>query len=287
MNLHKVRRGTAVFGLMTAMVAVVLTSPSVASAESPPSSVEVSSTTLEQGQTFTVTEQLFNPEDFTISHSKAAIYGLEVPIVQVADLVSCTGTVAPCSQLGSSYRAPVGDIGPGESRTAVFTLRVKDDAPLGQLTLRHQHVGDNFSFETLDGPVIMVTAMAADLAVALEASSYGLLISTVTYTITASNLGPAEATGIRLTATYAAGLRFLSSPACVRVPHTRTVNCDIASLAAGATVSVTFTTVAELLALGPFSTQAERAQSTPGDPDSTNDSATVTCTALTGLLVSC
>jgi uncharacterized repeat protein (TIGR01451 family) len=287
MNLRRTRRGTTIVWLVTAMITVGLAGPSVAAAEPPTSSVEVSPTTLQPGQTFTVTEQLFNPEDFTVTGAKAAVYGLEIPIVDVAELVSCTGTVAPCSQFFSSFRAPVGDLPAGESRTVEFTLRVKDGAQPVQFTLQHQFVGDNFAFAILDGPVITVTGGEADLAVSLDASPRGVLTSTVTYTISVSNAGPADATGIRLVATYAAGLRFTGSASCTRVPDTRNVNCDIAALPAGATATASFSTAAGLLAIGPFTTRVKREQSTPGDPNPANDSAARTCSALTGLLVRC
>lgn len=270
------------------MVATIMfVGGSVAAAAPPSSSVEVSPTTVGRGEIFTVTETVHNPEAFTVTGAKPAIYGKELSIVGITELVGCSGNTAPCSALGSSYRAPVGDLPAGESRTVAFTLRVRDDAPAGQFTLQHQLVGDNFSFEILDGPVITVELAAADLGVSLNASSRGLLVSTVDYAIGVSNVGPGNATGIRLVATYAAGLRYRASPDCTRVADTRTVNCDIASLAAGASRTVRFSAEAGLLAIGPFTTRVERQQSTPNDPNPSNDSASRTCTALTGLLVSC
>lgn len=274
--------------VVAGMVAAgVLVGSTAAGAEPPTSSVEVSPTTVAAGGTFTVTQTIFNPEDFTVTGGKPAIYGKESAIVGIADLVGCSGNTAPCHALGSSYRAPVGDVPPGESRTVVFTLRVKDDAVGGAFTLQHQFVGDNFSFETFDGPVVTVVPPAADLAVSLGASAHGLLVSRVDYTITVRNNGPGNATGIRLVATYAAGLQFARSNDCTRVAGTRNVNCDVAALPAGSARTLRFSADAGLLALGPFTTRVVRQQSTPSDPNPTNDSAARTCTALTGLLVSC
>ncbi|MGH3995472.1 MAG: hypothetical protein ACRDSN_23780, partial [Pseudonocardiaceae bacterium] len=68
---------------------------------------------------------------------------------------------------------------------------------------------------------------------------------------------------------------------------TRTVNCDIASLPAGATATARFATDVGLLALGPFDATVVRQQSMPDDPNPANDSDTETCRAVTGLLVKC
>lgn len=273
------------------MVAAMVTTIALAlpaGAVTPSSSVEAAPTTVAPGQTFTVTQTIHNPETFTVTAAKAAIYGEEVAITAVADLVSCTGTIAPCGQLGSSYRGGVGDLPGGESRTVVFTLVVRADAPAGPFTLQHQHVGDNFAFEVLDGPVITVDTVEADLAVSIQGNpNPGLLSVRVDYTIRVTNNGPDNATNIRVTANYAAGLGYDGSSQCSRVSGTRTVHCDIPALAAGASATARFSTDAGLLALGPFTTTAHRTSSTPNDPNSANDTSAETCTALTALIVTC
>jgi hypothetical protein len=288
MNLQRSRRRAAILSVAAAMVTTLLASPA-ASAAPLSSSADVNPTTVGRGQTFTVTVSLYNPEQFTVTNAKAAVYGTPAALTDTTDLVSCTGAVADCSAYFSSYRAPVGDLPAGESRTVTFTLRVKDGAEPGPFTLQSQFVGDNYAFETLDGPVVTVTGtpQTADLGVSLGASVRGGLVSTVDYAITVSNTGPAGAAGIRVAASYAAGLQYAGSTKCAHVPNTRTVTCDIASLAAGASTTVRFSASAGLLALGPFTTTATRVAGSPADPNSRNDRASRTCTALTGLLVSC
>jgi uncharacterized repeat protein (TIGR01451 family) len=275
--------------LVTVVVgAGLVMAPQVAMADPPPSSaIDVTPTALQPGETFTVTQTIYNDRDFTIVGAKAALYGKEKSLVEVADLVSCTGTIAPCGALGSSYRGGFGDLPSGESRTVVFTLKVKDTATSGQLTLQHQFVGDNYAFETLDGPAITVVADETDLAVSLTAVARGLLASRITYTITVRNTGQPTASNIRVTAAYPAGLVYAGSPNCTRVGNTRTVTCDIASLAGGASATRTFSVDASLLAVGALTTSATRTQSAPADPNAANDRASKTCTALTGLLVRC
>jgi len=183
----------------------------------------------------------------------------------------------------------LGDLAPTETRTVVFTLRVKDTASPGNLTLQHQFVGDNYAFDVTGGPVLTITGtpQTADVAVGLTATPRGILTSRITYVITVSNNGPSVATDVRVTATYASGLSYGSSSDCSRVSGTRNVNCDVSSLAPGASTTLRFTANAGLLALGSFTTTAQRTQSTPADPNAANDKAAKSCSALTGLLVSC
>jgi uncharacterized repeat protein (TIGR01451 family) len=286
MSPQRSRRRAAILSLAAATVTLLSVAP--ATAAPPSSSAEVSPTTVGQGQTFTVTEQIYNTQQFTITNAKAALYGAPQSLVDTADLVSCTGATADCSAYFSSFRAPVGDLPAGESRTVTFTFRVKDDAQPGPLTVQTQLVGDNYALETLDGPVLTVTGTppAADIGVSVTATPRGIP-SNITYAITVTNHGPGAATAIRLAATYPAGLQYSGSNGCTRVGTTRNVTCDIASLASGATTTVNFSTVAGLLALGPFTTTVHRQQSTPADPNASNDSAARTCTALTGLIVKC
>lgn len=277
---------SAAAALATAFIAVA----PAAQADTPTSAVAVSPTTVLPGQTFTVTQTIHNPTDFTVTFAKGALYGTPTAITDVVDVVSCTNTTAVgCFQAGSSYRAAFGDLEAGGTRTTVWTLRVKDTAAPGSFTLQHQFVGDNYAFETLDGPVITIAepATQADVKVALAATGHGGLNARIDYTLTVTNAGPAAATGIRVVATYPAGLAFASGSGCVRAGTTRTVNCDVASLASGASTTPKFSVNGGLLALGSYTTTAQRTASSPMDPNAANDSASKTCSALTGLIVTC
>jgi uncharacterized repeat protein (TIGR01451 family) len=273
---------TAVVG--TALVAVPATSESAAP---PTSAVEVSSTTLHPGDTFTVTQTVYNAASFTIVGGKAALFGKGgVSLPEMFDLVSCTGAII-CFPLDIEYRGALGSVPSGESRTVVFTFKVREDNPAQSVTLQHQFLGDEYAFELFEGPTLTFGVPEADIAVSLTASARGLLVSRITYTITVRNNGPADATGIRATATYPSGLSYAGSSNCARVGTTRTVNCDIASLASGASTTRSFQADAGLLTLGSFTTTVQRTASSPSDPNAANDTASRSCTALTSLLVRC
>jgi hypothetical protein len=282
--MQRTGRRTAVLAALT--TAVLFGAPAVAFAATPASAIEVSDTTLRAGDTFTVTEQLSNPADFTVTGAKAAVYTKETPIVDLVDLVSCTGSVAPCAPYLGSFRGGVGDLGPGESRTVTFTFKVKDDARGGQFTLQHQLAGDNYAFGVDDGPAVTITAAPkADVKVALTATPRVGLIARVDYVLTVSNTGPASATGVRVTVNPGPGRTVTSVTGCTR--SGATLNCAIGTVAAGASATAKFTSEGGVFAWGAFTATAQRVAGTPADPNAANDSASKKCTAYTGLHVQC
>lgn len=276
-------RRAAALAVLTALA--LFGTPAVANAAPPTSSIDVSPQSVHQGAVFTVTQQLYNPADFTVTAAKAGLYAKEKPIVDLVDLVSCTGTIA-CSQYLGSFRGAVGDLGPGESRTVTFTFRVKDDAPIGAFTLQHQFVGDNYAFETFDGPALTVLAPdQADVQVKLTATPRTSLVARVDYVIKVTNNGPKPATGVTVTATAGANRRVVSATGCTRAGAT--LSCVIGTLASGATATAKFTSEGGFWAWGPFTATAERTASAPADPVAANDSASGRCSAYTGLIVTC
>lgn len=288
--MHRPWRRTTILSSVAALATAFIALAPAAQAETPTSAVDVSTTTVVPGQTFTVTQTIHNDRDFTVTFAKGAIYGNPTAITDVVDVVSCTNTTAVgCFQAGSSYRAAFGDLEAGGTKTTVWTLKVKDTAAPGQFTLQHQFVGDNYAFDILDGPVITIAnpATQADVKVGLAATGHGGLNARIDYTVTVTNNGPAAASGIRVVATYASGLSYESGTGCAHVGTTRNVNCDVASLAPGASATAKFSVNGGLLALGSYTTTAVRTASSPADPNGANDSASKTCSALTGLIVTC
>jgi uncharacterized repeat protein (TIGR01451 family) len=191
--------------------------------------------------------------------------------------------------LGSSLRGSVGDLAAGAGATVVFTLHVKDTAPVGALTLQSQFVGDNFAFETLDGPAVTITGtpLSTDLKVSIAASPHGILTASVDYTITVANLGSVAASDVTLSATYPSAMQFTRGTNCTHTGSARVVNCGIASIAAGSSATAKFSTSVGLLSLGSLPTTVKLVSSTPADSNAGNNSATATCSSVLGLLVSC
>lgn len=269
-------------GLGVGLVFVGASSPALA-APPDPSAVSVSATALVPGDEFTVSFEIFNPEDFTVTSANAQLRTVEASLVGLVDLVSCS---SPCGALGMSFRAPVGDLAPGAGQTVVFTFRVKDSAAAGSYTLEHQFIGGNFAFGAGTGPVLTITQPVADLAVSLDASPRGILTSRINYVVRVDNLGPGDAVSVRVQGAFAAGLSWAHGSGCVRTSG-RNVQCDFGAIPRGGFATAGFSVDAGLLAIGTFSTSVARTASSPSDPVSANDSAHRSCAALTGLLVRC
>ncbi|WP_202873242.1 DUF11 domain-containing protein [Kribbella capetownensis] len=275
--------------LVTALVgAGLVTGAQVAAAAPPSSEISVGTTSVAPGQTFTITQTLNNDRDFDIIGAKAGLYAKEpASLPSLIDIVACPEAYA-CDTLGSSVRGGFHEVKAGESVTLHWTFRVKDDAPAGTIQLQHQFIGENYAFEILDGPSLTIEPAAtnADIAVSMTASVRTLLISRITYTVTIKNNGPSAATDVRVVGTYPNRLLYAGG-SCTRVGTTRTVNCDVGSLASGASVTRTFAADAGLLTIGKLVATAERTASSPDDPAAGNDEASRTCTALTSLMVRC
>ncbi|WP_165956930.1 DUF11 domain-containing protein [Kribbella antibiotica] len=272
--------------LVTVVASAVLIAPGTALAADPPSSaIEVSDTSLNVGQEFTITQTVHNSASFTIVGAKAALFGKTgVSLPSMIELVGCTGATI-CFPLDIEFRAALGDLPSGATRTIVYTFKVLDTAP-ESVTLQHQLLGDEYSFELFEGATLTFAAaqVDADISVGLTGSASG---GRINYTVTVKNNGPAPATGINVAAAYPSGLSYVGASGCTRVGTTRNLNCGVASLAGGASVTKTFSASAGLLTTGSFVATAQRTASSPTDPVAANDKASKSCSILLGLLVRC
>lgn len=270
--------------LVTVVAGATLIAPATAMAADPPTSdIVVSNTSPGAGTEFTITQTVHNAASFTIVGAKAALFGKTgVSLPGMIELLGCTGATI-CYALDIEFRAALGDLPSGATRTIVYTFKVLETAP-PSVTLQHQLLGDEYSFELWEGPTLNFTTPKADVAVGLTGSASGARIN---YTVTVKNNGPATATGINVAAAYPSGLSYVGTNGCTRVGTTRNLNCAVESLASGASVTKTFSASAGLLTTGSFVATAQRTASSPDDSAAGNDKATKTCSILLGLLVRC
>jgi len=135
---------------------------------------------------------------------------------------------------------------------------------------------------------VAIGARSADLSVKLTASPAGLLVHEVTFTATVKNNGPGISTGSTVKFSYANGFVSPYAPGCTVNAGARTATCDFGAIANGASASKSLRLTVGLLTIsGSMPVTATRTASTPTDGNAANDSSTVTCSALTSILVSC
>jgi YVTN family beta-propeller protein len=129
---------------------------------------------------------------------------------------------------------------------------------------------------------------SADLSVKLTANPAGLLVHEVTFTATVKNNGPGAATAATVKFSYANGFVSPSAPGCTVDAGARTATCDLGAVANGTSVAKSLKLTVGLLTIsGSMPVTATRTASSPTDGNAANDSSTVTCSALTSILVSC
>ena len=116
--------------------------------------------------------------------------------------------------------------------------------------------------------------LSADLSIAKSASPSPVFGNqTLTYTLTVTNLGPADSTSITVTDTLPGTVTFVSASAgCAELDGT--VTCDIASLVDGASSELTITVTAPS-SFGNITNTATVAAESPADPTPSNDSVTL------------
>jgi uncharacterized repeat protein (TIGR01451 family) len=141
---------------------------------------------------------------------------------------SCTGTSTVVCNLGSL----------AASASATVTLVVKPTAA-GTITNTASVTGSPTDPNTGNNSATEMTTVtpAADLAVTKSDSPDPVLVSDhLTYTVTVTNNGPSNATGVTMTDTLPASMSFVSAtPSQGTCSGTSTVTCTLGSLAASVT----------------------------------------------------
>ncbi len=98
----------------------------------------------------------------------------------------------------------------------------------------------------------------------------------LSYTITAINNGPSQATGVTVSDPLPAGLTFVDAPGCTYDGAGRTVTCDIGTMAVGVPSTFTITTTVDGDVTGGTVLTNTATVSAASDPDPGNNTATET-----------
>jgi uncharacterized repeat protein (TIGR01451 family) len=118
----------------------------------------------------------------------------------------------------------------------------------------------------------------ADLSVVKTGPATGHVGQPITYTITATNNGPATANGVVVTDTLPKNTGFGSASAtqgsCAPRPHSQAIDCTVGTMASGATATITI--VAKPTTKGTFVNTATIKATSPTDPNAANNTSSVT-----------
>ncbi|MFE9368079.1 hypothetical protein ACFYNN_36140 [Streptomyces sp. NPDC006978] len=134
----------------------------------------------------------------------------------------------------------------------------------------------------------VATPPTADMDVDLTAQPHlGILVLPyLTYTLTARNTGPDAVTSAAVKATLPPGASATNhSTGCTTTGTT--VTCTYGAVTNGASVNKTFRVPLGLLTLSPVTVTGQRTASAPTDTNTANDTAAVTCNALSVVRVTC
>ncbi len=194
---------------------------------------------------------------------------------------SCTDNPGPPETVSCN----VGALAPNGSATASFTARVTSTAA-GTQVENQANVSSIAAgaFPQLDDPSPSNNTSSASLTVNPQADvSLAKTVSNpnpgtddvVVYTLTASNAGPNDATGVKITDSLPAGLDFLdASPGCDN--DSGTVTCNIATIASGGSASVTIKAQTTAAVAGTSVTNGATVSANEQDPNPSNNQAMAT-----------
>ncbi|MCH8991827.1 MAG: DUF11 domain-containing protein, partial [Acidobacteria bacterium] len=195
--------------------------------------------------------------------------------------VSSTPGSPDCTHSAGVVTCTLGDIAAGDSATVTITVTTDPSLAEGAtITNTASAVATELDPVTVNDSVTEDTRITreADLSVTKTDSPDPVVAGeTLTYTITVTNLGPSDASGVTVTDLLPAEATFVSStPGSPDCAHSAgVVTCDLGGIAAGdsATVTITVTTDPSL-AEGATITNTASAAATEPDPATANDSVT-------------
>jgi uncharacterized repeat protein (TIGR01451 family) len=199
--------------------------------------------------------------------------------------------------LGVAFNGSASSDADAGDTVASYNFRFGDgSAPVSQSTPTASHtytspgtyhatltVTDSRGLQSTNTATVDVTVSAqpsADMQITKTGPATGKVGQTLTYIITVKNNGPQTANGVTVTDTLAKNVGFGSvkttQGSCAPKPQQQVVTCNVGTMQAGATVTVTL--VIKPTAKGAFTDTAKVSSTSPNDPVSGNNSSSVTTT---------
>ncbi len=197
-------------------------------------------------------------------------------------LNAATPSAGICAPAGSTVTCLLGGMARAASASIVLDATVASTAS-GTISNTASAIvtgGDVDPTTPNQGTAFTTVLGQADLALTkADAPDPVIAGNTLTYTLTATNLGPGTATGVVLSDSLPAGLAFASAvPATLGCTFSAgTLTCNLGTLAPGASVPVTVTTTVSASTSGTLTNTATLLGNQP-DPAPSNNAATASTT---------
>ncbi|ROO87670.1 hypothetical protein EDD29_5297 [Actinocorallia herbida] len=196
------------------------------------------------------------------------------------------GGVTSATEVGSVDRLALPNLTNGQAFSYDLTVTVESGTAAGTFTSRAQfYTSGGSTTGAVNGPVITVTPAAPDLNVVKISSGYNALTQVLTFNAWAFNIGTGTATNVTETKTVSPSGLLTSAigPGCTGGADNET--CPVNDVPVGGLAQSPFSRTVNLLALGTYTVTLTF--DTTGDTDPSNNTASWTCTVLTGLIVNC
>jgi hypothetical protein len=292
------RRAVTLAGLVLVTVGTSTMVAAPAQAALPASQLSVFPTTVNPGDTVTITQTLTNSLATSLLSPVAQLVSKPGGLSSFSTLVSCSGA-ASCGVLDDANGDPTGfqailptSLNPFDGESVVtYTLKILPEAPDMQETLQGRLLGQNFLSELLNGALLIIDANA-DSSVSVEAfpklDVLGMLLEVE---ITVTNHGPGQLLVGDFLTSVPAELVPIGIPPCVGVPGGITsgqVHCIVPLLPKGASTTLRFSAPVTLLNIGlPYTFKTERFLSLSRDLNPENDKDSTSCIVVSIVLTTC
>ena len=190
--------------------------------------------------------------------------------------VSATPSQGSCSESGGTVTCTLGDLAVDGSAAVEIVVTLDPTLADGTTLTNTAEVAGNEPDPNPDNNTATEETQVvhqADLGVTKTGTPNPVTAGNqITYTLTVTNYGPSDASGVTVTDTLPAGVRFTSgSPGCAETTP-GVVACEIGDLAAGDTVTVDIVVTLEPDAIGMLTDTAEVGGNEPDpNPDNNTD----------------
>lgn len=256
----------------------------------PALTVTASPTTVTAGTTTTITISGTSNGSYTGARidvsATAGTGGTTGTLPSFTTISGFGGGITSATEAGSVDSLALPTLTNGQPFSYTLTLTVDSATASGTFTSRGQfYTSGGSTTGSVNGPVITVTAAVPDIALS-KVTNFRVSLNRYDLTVGIDNVGNGGATGIVVTRTITpAGLYAGPGAGCVGDSTGSLATCAIADLAAGA--STTLANASNFAGLPVGTWTITYTATAPGDTNTANDTATWSCTLLTGLVITC